>query len=145
MDPEARRRACVAFRDKLGRDTGATLTAAACAGLLGSTFQCQGEAVSLQSNPGLFYVCLGEAIADQRIALVLPDRLQVAWWCYREAAEVLKHPVGMRRLAWCLMFGLGVTKDPTQAAVWYQKAADLGDAPSKGCFARAWIKTFWGY
>jgi len=31
MDPEARRRACVEFRDKLSRDTGVNLTAAACA------------------------------------------------------------------------------------------------------------------
>jgi len=34
----------------------------------------------------------------------------------------------MRQLAACLLCGQGVTKDPAQAVVWYQKAADLGDA-----------------
>jgi hypothetical protein len=38
MAPDARRRACVAFRAKLSRDTGTDLTAAACEELLSSTF-----------------------------------------------------------------------------------------------------------
>ena len=57
--------------------------------------------------------------------------MKVAWWCFREAAEVHEHPAGMRGLARCLYNGRGVTEDPVQAAVWYQKAADLGDAASE--------------
>jgi len=114
MDPEARRRACVEFRVKLSRDTGVNLAAAACESLLGAAFQGEGGVgvTSLQSNPGLFYVTLGAAIAKQSLPLVLPDHLKVAWWCYREAAEVYKHPGGMRRLAWCYDNGRGVTDDP---------------------------------
>jgi hypothetical protein len=133
MDPAARRRACVAFRVKLSRDTGANLTAAACEELLGATFTFDdsGERVSLESNPGRFYTFLGTAIADQRLALVHADHLKVAWWCQREAAEVHKHPEGTRVLARCLYHGWGVTEDPVQAAVWFQKAADMGDAGAK--------------
>jgi TPR repeat protein len=122
MDPEARRRACVAFRAKLSRDTGVNLPAAVCEGLLDTTYEeCEGgEQVSLQSNPGHFYTCLGAAIADQDITLVLPDHEKVASWCYREAAEVYTHPRGMGRLARCYDNGWGVTKNPAQAAVWFQ-------------------------
>jgi hypothetical protein len=58
MDPAARRRACVAFRVKLRRDTGVDLAAAVCERLLGSTFQDEegGEEVTLERDPGLFYV-----------------------------------------------------------------------------------------
>jgi hypothetical protein len=52
MGPEARRRACVEFRVKLSRDTGTNLSAAACEGLMATTFIYDGEPVSLQSNPG---------------------------------------------------------------------------------------------
>jgi TPR repeat protein len=134
MDPEARRRACVVFRAKLSRDTGLNLPAAVCEGLLDTTYEkCGGgEEVSLQSNPGQFYTCLGRVIADLELpSLVLPDNLKVALWCYREAAEVYTHPRGMHSLAWCYDNGQGVTKDPAQAAVWFQRAADLGDAHSK--------------
>jgi hypothetical protein len=31
------------------------------------------EQVSLQKNPGLFYDCLGEAIAYQSLTLILPN------------------------------------------------------------------------
>jgi len=41
------------------------------------------------------------------------------------------HPVAMGRLADCYYIGWGVTEDPAQAAVWYQKAADLGNAAAK--------------
>jgi len=44
-DPEAWRRACVELRVKISRDTGTELT----------TADQDGEAVSLQSNPGRFY------------------------------------------------------------------------------------------
>jgi len=90
-----------------------------------------GEVVTLHSNPGLFYAGLGESIADQTIALVLPNRLKVAWWCYREAAEVHAHRAGMRKLALCYHSGMGVTGDPAQAALWLQKAAGMGDVESK--------------
>jgi TPR repeat protein len=135
MDPEARRRACVEFRVKLSRDTGVNLTAAACAELLEKTLTLNdsGEQaqITLQSNPGLFYAGLGEAIVDQRIAFVVPNHLKVAWWCYREAAEVHQHPGGMHKLAYCYYGGRGVTEDPAQAVAWFQKASDLGDAASK--------------
>ena len=57
MDPEARRRACVAFRVKLSRDTGVNLSAADCESLCEATFQGEGreQQASLQSNPGIFY------------------------------------------------------------------------------------------
>ena len=131
MDSEARRRACVEFRAKLSRDAGVDLTAAECAVLLDQTFAGEGEEVTLQSNPGRFYVSLGVAITVQTLALVLPDHEKVAWWCFREAAEVHSQPEGMRRLASSLFLGEGVTEDPAQAVVWFQKAADLGDATSK--------------
>jgi hypothetical protein len=99
--------------------------------LLETRFEVGGGEVTLQRVPGLFYECLGDAIAKQTHALVVPDHEWVAWWCYRRAADVHTHPGGMRRLAWCLTFGEGVTKDPAQAAAWYEKAADLGDAASK--------------
>jgi len=132
MDPEARRSACAAFRAKLSRDTGENLTPAECEELLSFTFVEGGEEVSVQTNPGLFYVRLGEAIVGRCLAHALPDRKMVACWCYREAAEVHMHPEGMRILGTCLFRrGHGVTEDPVQAAVWFQKAADLGDADSK--------------
>jgi len=95
MDLEAWYRACVELRVKLSRDTGVNLTAAACEGLLSVTFEREGgEQVSLQSDPGLFYTSLGAAIDNQTLPLVLPDRLKVAAWCYRVAAEVHTHPPG---------------------------------------------------
>ena len=133
MDPEARHRASVAFRDKLSRDTGVTLTAAACAALLDTTFRGEGgEAVSLQSDPGRFYTSIGDTIKAQTI--VVPDHLKVAAWCYREAAEVYQYPAGMRQLAVCLSRGNGVTEDLAQTAVWLEKVADMGDAASKAVF-----------
>jgi len=77
MDPEARRRACEEFRDKLGRDTGTHLTAAACQELLGlrlplSHIPDSEEEVTLQTDPGLFYACLGMAF-DANVLLVVPD------------------------------------------------------------------------
>jgi hypothetical protein len=45
-------------------------------------------------NPGQYYACLGAAIAQQTLPLVLPNRSKIAWWCYREAAEVHNNPVG---------------------------------------------------
>ena len=82
--------ACAEFRVKLSRDTGVNLPAATCEVLLNTIFNGQGGEpdVSLQSNPGRFYEALGGVIADQTIPLVLPDHLKVAWYCYREAAEV---------------------------------------------------------
>jgi len=65
----------VAFRVKLSRDTGTDLTAADCERLL-DNYECVsggGEQVSLQNNPGLFYACLGTAIAYQSLTLVLPN------------------------------------------------------------------------
>jgi len=44
MDPEARRRACVEFRAKLSRDTGANLTATECEEVLGLVVKCTDEA-----------------------------------------------------------------------------------------------------
>ena len=131
MDPGARRRACAAFRVKLSRDTGTNLAAAAGEDLLGATFERQGEEVTLQSNPGLFYTILGDVIEDPTLPLDLPDHLKVAWYCFREAAEVHKHPVGMFNLYRCLYDGQGVAEDPAQAVVWLQKAADLGDPASQ--------------
>jgi len=75
---------------------------------------------------------LRDAIVNQRTPLVPPDSDKVAWWCYREAAEVHTHPRGMDKLAVSYYTGAGVTPDPAQAAVWFQKAADLGFAASKG-------------
>ena len=75
--------------------------------------------------------CLGAAIEDQTLPLILPDRLKVAAWCYREAAEVHTHPEGMRKLFGCLDTGRGVTEDPAQAIVWLERAVDLGDAAAK--------------
>ena len=134
MDPEARRLACVEFRATLSRDTGTNLTAATCEALLGSKLKLDGsvEEVSLQSNPGLFYASLvGGAIADQTLALVLPNHLKVAWFCYREAAEVHKHLAGIAGLTGCYFNGQGVPEDPAQAVFWLQKAVDLGDAVAK--------------
>ena len=122
----------MAFRTKLSRDTGVNLPATVCEGLLATIYEeCGGgEEVSLEGNPGQFYTCLGGSIAN--LELVLPDHPKIALWCYREAAEVYTHPGGMHSLAWCYDNGQqGVTKDPAQAAVWFQKAADLGHAPSK--------------
>jgi len=53
------RRACVAVRAKLSRDTGTNLPAAVCEELLGKTFVCEGESLCLQSSHGLFYAGLG--------------------------------------------------------------------------------------
>jgi len=132
MDPETRRRACVAFRAKLSRGREVNLTAAACESLLGAAFQGEGgEEVTLQSDPGLFYMSFGAAIEDKSLPLVLINRLKVATWCSREAAGVHPNPAGMGKFAKCLYHGQGVTKDRAQAAVWIEKAADLGDGPSK--------------
>jgi TPR repeat protein len=135
MDPEVRRRACVAFRAKLSRDTGVTLTASDCEYMLATTFNGGGQ-VNLQRDPGLFYVCLGEAIENQLLPLVIPEHMKVAWWCVREAAEVHNNRDGMRKLALCYHTGQGVTEDPAPAAVWIKKAADLGDAASKAMFGK---------
>jgi hypothetical protein len=56
--------------------------------LLGMYFKtCRdGEEATLLSNPGVFYACLGQAVATQQLALVLPDHMKIAWWCYRQAA-----------------------------------------------------------
>jgi len=43
MDPGAMRRACVAFRIKLSRDTGVNLLAAACEALLGTISESKGR------------------------------------------------------------------------------------------------------
>jgi hypothetical protein len=83
MNLEGWRRACVAFRVKLSRDTGVNLTAATCESLLGAAFQGEdGEEASLWRNPGIFYASLGAAIADQNqtLPLVHPDHEKVA--CY---------------------------------------------------------------
>jgi len=132
MDPEARRRACAAFRVKLSRDTGTNLTAAVCEELLGSTFEGaeDGELISLESNPGNFYVSLGDNIAHQTLAMVHADHFKVAWFCYREAAEVHTYPWGMRTLASCYRTGEGVEPDPAQAAAWLQRAVDTSDPAS---------------
>jgi hypothetical protein len=57
--------------------------------LLDTTFErvCgEPRRVTLHSNPGLFYVCLGEAIADQKLApWCYLDHVKVAVWCYRQA------------------------------------------------------------
>jgi hypothetical protein len=87
-------------------------------------------------DPGLFYVSLGQAIMDQQLPFVLPDHPKVAWYCYREAAHVHKHPWGMRKLAECYYTGQGVTEDPAQSAAWYQKAADMGHASSIAIFGK---------
>jgi TPR repeat protein len=134
MDLEGWHRACVAFRVKLSRDTGVNLTAATCESLLGAAFQGEGgQEASLWRVPGIFYASLGAASANQNqtLPLVHPDHEKVACYCYREAAEVHKHPAGMRILAGCLFRGQGVTEDPAQAVAWYQKAADLGDVSAK--------------
>ena len=134
MDSEARRRACVEFRNKLSRNTRVSLTAAECAEVLGLVVKCTDELVTLQSNPGLFYEFLGLTIVNQTLPALpfeLPNRLKVACFCFREAAEVHKHPGGMRQLALCLLNGRGVTQDPAEAVVWLEEAADLGDAASK--------------
>ena len=99
----------MAFRAKLSQDTGVNLTAAVSEELLGVTFGDEGGVeVSLQSDPGLFYVSLGTAIFTQSIALDHPNHLEVACGCYREAAEVHTHPEGMNRLAGLLLIGEGV-------------------------------------
>jgi hypothetical protein len=71
--------------------------------VLDTAFECEGGTLaSLQRDPGFFYAKLGEAIEDQAVAIAhvlpwLPDREEggeaIAWWCYREAAEVHQHPV----------------------------------------------------
>ena len=108
------------FRDKLSRDTGTSLTAAACEELLGSRFQGEGHEVTLQSHPGLFYPSLGSSIMDGKLPVVRPEhREKVAWWCYREAAEAHNSPQGMHRLGNCYHRGYGVTEDPAQAVAWW--------------------------
>jgi hypothetical protein len=108
---EVPRLACEEFRVKLSRDTGTSLSAADCARLLGITFHCKGgEQVTLQSNPGRYYVCLGDAIGAQTIgaqtvAVVVPNHLKVTWWCYREAAEVHLLPEGVGKIAVCYYKG----------------------------------------
>jgi hypothetical protein len=104
LEEEARlrRRECVEFRAKLSRDTGTNLSTAECEGLLGVCFTEEGGGAgggpaggrgagggpaSLQSNPGHFYTCLGQAIRSQTPpggiggvgGLVVPNQLKVAW------------------------------------------------------------------
>jgi hypothetical protein len=76
MDLEARRRACVAFRVKLSRDTGVNLTASDCEVLLDYKLTLpDGGEVTLQSNPGKYYASLAVAILFEK--LVVPDPLTV--------------------------------------------------------------------
>jgi hypothetical protein len=102
MNLDAQSCAGVEFRDKLNRGTGVNLPVADCVKLLGLKFSCKdGEKVTLQSNPGSFYACLGVSIEGQRFAsepLVIPSHEKIAWWCFREAAEVYQHAEGMHRL-----------------------------------------------
>ena len=130
MDREARRRACVELRVKLSRDAGTNLTAAFCEALLDLTVECEGgEQVSLQGNPGLFYAGLGAAIAEQTLALVLPNHLKVAWCCYREAAEVHTNPVGMRKLAFCYNTGRGVNRTLRSLLLGFRRPRTWGTPP----------------
>jgi TPR repeat protein len=133
MDTEAMRRACVEFRDTLRRDTGTNLTAADCETLLSSTFtrSDNGEAVTLQTDPGRFYMSLGVPVADQTLPVDHADHSKVAWHCFREGAVVHKHEGCMNQLALCYFNGQGVRHDAAQAVAWFQKAADLGDLASK--------------
>ena len=97
-----------------------------------TTFEGEGgELVTLQSNPGLFYASLGHATTDQTLALVPPNHLQLAWWCYREAAKVYSHLGATGKLGSKYHTGEGVEQNLAQAAIWFQKAADLGDVGSK--------------
>ena len=85
------------LRAKLSRDTETKLTATLCAGLLESAFPPPegGELVSLQRDPGLVYVCLGEGFAARTLACSVPSHVEtakVAAWYTREAAEVHIHP-----------------------------------------------------
>ena len=66
-------------------------------------------------------------IAAQNIAGV-PNHLQVACWFFRHAVEAYQYVGGMSKLADCYYYGRGVTEDGAQAVVWFQKAADSGDA-----------------
>jgi len=127
------------FRVKLRRNTGTNLTAADCETLLASTFRRpdDGEELTLQTDPGLFYVSLGVAVADQMLPLDHADHWKVAWYCFREGAIFHKQPGSMNKLAWCYYKGQGVREDAAEAAVWFQKATDLGDLASifaLGCF-----------
>jgi len=75
-------------------------------------------------------------VEEQTIHLpATEDHLKVAFWCNRESAEVHKSPQGMSGLAHCYRAGVGVMKDPAQAAAWYQKAADSGEAAAKSDLA----------
>ena len=136
----------VNLRAKLSRDTGVNLTAAECAALLDETFEGEGGAAdfSRQTDPGCFYTSLGVAIENQTLTttLDLPDHPKVAWFCCREAAEVHKHPGGMRKVAECYYSGQGVTEDPTLAVAWFQKAADLGDAAAKAALEALYMHGF---
>jgi hypothetical protein len=61
MDMDARHQACEEFHVKLRRHTGVNLDAFVCSQLLGYTFESVlgREQVSLQGNPGGFYMGLG--------------------------------------------------------------------------------------
>jgi len=83
---------------------------------------------------------LGGGDREPELQRVLPDHWTVAWWCFREAAEVYTHPEGMGKLASCYNAGRGVVEDRAQAAVWFQRAADLGDAPSKASIGAALLQ-----
>ena len=134
MDPEARRRACVELRVELSRDTGTNLTADTCNELLDTAFKFEGRKyrdINLQSKPGFFYRHLGEAITCLVPPFAVPNHLTIAWWFYREAAEVHADAGGMCELAYCYENGQGVKQDYLQAAACFQKAADLGDLAAK--------------
>ena len=106
-----------------------------CQELLETTCEGEGgELVTLQSNAGLFYASLGDAIT-QTLALVLPNQLKLAWWCHREAAEVHSHLGAMGKLGSKYCTSEGVEQNPAQAAHWFQKAADLEDVGSKAALS----------
>jgi hypothetical protein len=62
------------------------LPADACAQLLGLNFTgLDGEEITLQSNPGRFYACLGVEIREQARLAGRTDKLYFAMWLYRQA------------------------------------------------------------
>jgi hypothetical protein len=119
---------------KLQRYAGTSLTATDCAVLMTETFACAEvrELVSLESNPGVFYASLADAIAKRTLApaLAIPDRHKVALFCIREAAEEHAHPASMCELAKAHYAGRGARLDPQQAVRLWESAADLGHEPS---------------
>ena len=105
---------------------------AVCETLLSAKFTAHGngEEVTLQTDPARFYMSLGIAVADQELPLDRADHWKVAWYCFREGAVAHRRRGCMNRLAVCYYNGQGVRHDAAQAAVWFQRAADLGDLAS---------------